>query len=135
MRYCHTFNGFFLHQRKKSFMIPSLVFWGILLSFWIFYVMFEVGTSGMKSHHDLLIASLTLLAVLTSSFIFFNKISDWDVEFLFYSISVFYVACFIFAIVICISMKSTKNRSSTESHHPPNGETYTAIDEKDAFRA
>lgn len=53
-------------QRNKIFMVPSLIIWALILSVWIFYAMFAVGTSEMKGNDERFITLITLLALLTS---------------------------------------------------------------------
>lgn len=49
-------------------MMPSVIFWGILLSVWIFYAMFAVGTSEMKGQNEKFVLLVGFLATLTSTF-------------------------------------------------------------------
>lgn len=64
-------------------MVPSLIFWAILLSVWIFYAMFAIGMSEMKGQNEKFITLVTLLAILTSRFFFVYSIIFLHFRFLF----------------------------------------------------
>lgn len=117
-------------------MVPSLIFWGVLLSVWIFYAMFAVGTSGMKGDNDKFITLLTLLAVLTSVFIDKKTIFDFfsiKSNVLFF-VSVFYIACYLFIVISCILMKGTKKSSRTSNSFFRDFEPWSGIDETHTFK-
>lgn len=131
-------------QRNKVFMVPSLIFWGILLSIWIFYAMFAVGTSEMKGQNEKFILLLVSLAILTSMFVDLQfvlfEISRNNPHCLFHmfcvvSISVLYVGCYLLTVIVCILMKTAKTQCRTSISVFQDPESCTAINETNALKS